>query len=183
MFLSRCRLLIKRLYNSIAMFNQDNIALAQIAQIFGSELLKVQENATTDGGSKPQIVNINPKQFLVPNAQPISARTKEQEQMLMRQLQAEAEAAYPINEPIPTSAPEHLGDVNNTPVLVNIRKAQSTVQPVAAKPAADSIELLILNVERIAVSLEKIVEVFDKKPKLKGSSSKKKKSTQRPFTK
>ena len=47
------------------MFTEDNLATAQIAQLFGSELLKVQQNATTDSGSQPDIVKINPKQFLM----------------------------------------------------------------------------------------------------------------------
>jgi len=38
------------------MIRQENIAVAQIAQMFGSQLMNVQENAITDSGQKPQIV-------------------------------------------------------------------------------------------------------------------------------
>lgn len=174
MFLSRCRLLIKRIYNSFAMFNKDNIAVAQLAQIFGSELLKVQENATTDGGSRPQIVNINPKQFLVQDSPSFASRNKEQEQFLMRQLQAEAEAAYPINTP---SAPPPTGGGPGSPEVQMVRPSIPVrlETPAPAITSDRQMDILLVNVERIAVSLEKIVECIGKPSRIKSPKANKKK--------
>jgi len=68
MFLKRCRLLLKRIYYSFAMFKEENIAAAQLAQIFGSQLLSVQESAITDSGNRPSILTMDPKQFLIDNS-------------------------------------------------------------------------------------------------------------------
>ena len=178
MFLSRCRLLIKRIYNSFAMFNRDNIAVAQLAQIFGSELLKVQENAITDGGNKPQIVTINPKQFLVQDSPSIAARSKEQEQLLMRQLQAEAEAAYPLSEPSPPP-PQPIA---RPPEPVNVTQTITPVRVESLSTSSNQMNELLVSVERIAISLEKIVECIGKKPRIKSAKTAKKKPVPKTIT-
>jgi hypothetical protein len=170
MFLQRCRLLFKRIYNSFIMFNQDSIAAAQIAQIFGSELLKVQNSARTDGGSVPEIVKMDPKQFLVGQPQYVASR-KEEERRIMELLQREAESAYPVSEPPPY-----------TP-----QTTHSAIPPQVHQPAivAPPLDRAIINppthpvitfensssvLERIAVSLERIANAVDKvdvKPKKK----------------
>lgn len=161
MFIQRCRLLLKRIYNSFIMFNNDNIAAAQIAQIFGSELLKVQQSARTDGGSTPDIVKIDPKQFLVGQTHYTAAK-KEEERKIIEALQREAEAAYPTNEPAPYTP-------QTAPATI------SSYTPQAA-PSAPPLGRAIINppanikleevsspvLERIAISLERIANAVDK---------------------
>jgi len=64
------------------MFTEDNLAAASIAQIFGSELLKVQNSAQTDSGQTPNIVNMDPKSFLVGNTQHRSNQKIEEQRLI-----------------------------------------------------------------------------------------------------
>ena len=111
----------------INMITEDNLATAQIAQLFGSELLKVQQNATTDSGAQPDIVKINPKQFLV-NTPQFQSQKRAEEQRLIQMLQREAEAACPLPEQpqqalpqqtvTPIAAPKHVPQVQQiTPIV------------------------------------------------------------------
>lgn len=158
MFIQRCRLLIKRIYNSFTMFNNDNIAAAQIAQIFGSELLKVQNSARTDGGSTPQIVKIDPKQFLVGDSQ-FTAAKKAEEQRIMEALQREAEAAYPVTPPQPAPYTPQ-----TAPATLPSQLASAPVQPqfVPSLPRRFEDFTSADVLERIATSLERIANVVDK---------------------
>ncbi len=140
------------------MFKQENIALAQIAQMFGSHLLNVQENAITDSGQKPSIVNIDPKQFLVPDAPSVSTRNKEQERELLLKLQREAEAACPLPPEIsaPSQAP------SSPPSVQKPLESASIASPIAASPGISHSDLL-KNVESIAKSLETIAGAIGKR--------------------
>lgn len=163
MLVQRCRLLLKRIYNSIIMFNQDDIATAQIAQIFGSELLKVQNSARTDGGSTPQIVKMDPKQFLVGNAA-YSANAQADEQRISQILQREAEAAYPIepSQYTPPVAPELPSR------SISALQPRSIPDHPRNSPEDFALDLDVL--ARIALSLERIANAIDKldiKPKKK----------------
>lgn len=156
MLAKRCRLLLKRIYNSIIMFNQDNLAAAQIAQIFGSELLKVQQSARTDGGSMPEIVKMDPKQFLVGHTQ-YNALQKEHERRITESLQREAEAAYPLDD---TSQQQQ----QQAPAIVPpqpTHKPSPVVNPLLPRSISTnySVDLIL---ERIAVSLERIANAVDK---------------------
>ncbi len=82
--------------------SQDNLATACIAQIFGSELLKVQKNTRTDSGIEPQIVTINPKQFVSP-ASINPQRRREDEARMLRAIQMEAESSCPLPPPSQSS--------------------------------------------------------------------------------
>ena len=175
MFLNRCRLLLKRIYNSISMFREDNLAAAQIAQIFGSELLKVQQNAQTDSGSMPDIVKINPKQFLMGEVQHSSNR-KLEEQRIMQSLQREAEATCPL-----PPEPQHFSPRPNPPPSSQAPTSPSLVFDTL--PVLEALPKTSVNandvLERIALSLERIANVVDKvesKPKRKTVKRNKSKS-------
>lgn len=160
MFFQRCRLLLKRIYNSFTMFNQDNIAAAQIAQIFGSELLKVQQSARTDGGSTPEIVKMDPKQFLIGQTQFTAAR-KAEEQRIIQALQREAEAAYPVEPPQPYKPQVEPGTL--PPQLASSLPTTNGGGGEASPQLISPIPLQQTHVlERIAVSLERIANVVDK---------------------
>lgn len=139
------------------MFTEDNLATAQIAQLFGSELLKVQQNATTDSGSQPNIVNINPKQFLVNAPQYQSAR-KAEEQRLIEMVQKEAEMACPL----PGSPSSPLLPIDPVPV-VNVNANNSPLTNRTITPIGDVWEKINKNLERIANRLENVDLTIKKK--------------------
>jgi len=144
------------------MFTEDNLATAQIAQLFGSELLKVQQNATTDSGSQPEIVKIDPKQFLV-NVKTPSAKRAE-EQRLIQMLQREAEAACPL-PPEPIQTQPSTSSVAST----ELQQPLSTPRPIAIPSAvqnSDVWEKINFNLERIANKLESI-DLSVKKKRIK----------------
>ena len=148
------------------MFNDENIAAAQIAQIFGSELLKAQQSARTDSGSTPQFVKIDPKQFLAQNSSQQTQQRRNEEARLMQLLQREAEAAYPINENIQTSSsslpthttniPEHSSIPLKTEPVLTVGKVSTTSYPILPGLSEDGV------MERIAISLEKISTILEK---------------------
>lgn len=151
------------------MFREDNLAAAQIAQIFGSELLKVQNSARTDGGQTPQIVNMDPKQFLVGQTH-YTAQQKEHERRITEALQREAEAAYPIaqsqsqsqSQPYASQVqPAILPPQLSSPVGVGTASVFDSfpVTEIRNEPwTGGSISVL----EKIALSLERIANAVDK---------------------
>jgi len=152
------------------MFNDENIAAAQIAQIFGSELLKAQQSARTDSGSTPQFVKIDPKQFLAQNSTQQIQQRRSEEARLMQLLQREAEAAYPISEDVQpslqntspslpthtTNIPEHSSIPLKTEPVLTVGKVSTTSYPVLPNLSGDDV------MERIAISLERICAVLEK---------------------
>lgn len=156
------------------MISDENIATAQIAQIFGSELLKAQQSARTDTGSVPHFVKMDPKQFLVSETK-TAHQQRAEEQRLIQMLQREAEAACPLPESS-QSLPSALANVSS-PML----QTQSTIlqpQPDVVvgrvtttshlpQIASDNVmERIAISLESIANSLEKI-DIVAKKRKTK----------------
>lgn len=180
MFLRRCRLLIKRIYNSFVMFKEDQVAAAQIAQIFGSELLKVQNSARTDSGHTPSIVNMDPKSFLV-GKENMSNQRKAEERQLIEMLQREAEAACPLPpeqtytpQTVPATIPQSAPIITSGPSRSSGGGGgSSSPQLIAPTPLQQHLFL-----ERIANSLERIanavdkVEIKSKKKTIKRNTSK-----------
>ena len=151
----------------IKMITEDSLATAQIAQLFGSELLKVQRNATTDSGMQPDIVKLNPKQFLVGQTQMTNQR-KVEEQRLIQMLQAEAEASCPLPDqqvaPIASLPPQVTQ--SNEPMITPIQRhpVQTTIK--GPSGTGDVWEKINNNLERIANCLEK-VDIAVKKKRIK----------------
>jgi hypothetical protein len=151
----------------IKMITEDSLATAQIAQLFGSELLKVQRNATTDSGMQPNIVNLNPKQFLVGQTQMTNQR-KVEEQRLIQMLQAEAEASCPLPDqsitPIASLPPQTAP--NSESKAAAIPQSYVQVATKAVGVTVDVWERINTNLERIANRLEK-VDIGVKKKRIK----------------
>jgi hypothetical protein len=149
------------------MITEDSLATAQIAQLFGSELLKVQRNATTDSGMQPEIVKINPKQFLVGQSQFTNQR-KAEEQRLIQMLQAEAEASCPLPDqqvaPIASLPPQVTQ--SSEPKITAIPQSYVQVANKAVNPTSDVWEKINNSLERIANCLEK-VDIVAKKKRIK----------------
>ena len=140
------------------MFSQDKIAAAQIAQLFGSELLRVQQSAQTDSGSQPNIVTMDPKQFLGESPQYQNVK-KAEEQRLIQMLQREAEASCPL--------PEEQQPVHNTTIPLQAPTKLSPTVAVDLMPLQQPSTLNINStnssaLDRIAFSLEKIAAKLDK---------------------
>ena len=141
------------------MITEGNLAAAQIAQMFGSELLKVQKSSLTDSGSMPDIVRLDPKQFLYNQAQ-MSNQRKAEEQRLIQALQKEAEAAYPMSEPtqqqisLPVQRPEAPIQVQ-TPSIAPIAQPSSTNKEDVWSSIAHSLQRIADSLEKVDVSVKK----------------------------
>jgi hypothetical protein len=149
------------------MFTEDNLATAQIAQLFGSELLKVQNSATTDSGSQPNIVNIDPKRFLTSEPQ-YRATKRADEQRLIQMLQREAEAACPLPEQSLSQQPIE----SQAPAAIHRPQVQHVVPISASAPqiaSGDSWTRIANSLERIANKLES-VDIAIKKKRIKRTS-------------
>ena len=159
-FTNKCRLFLKRIYNSIIMFSEDQIATAQIAQLFGSELLRVQEGARTDSGSSPNILNIDPKQFLVPRNSSGQTTRRAEEERMMRLLQQEAEAACPIQQTQVIGSEVAQGGQNDQPSIKLEHQSPQisypTINPSLAQQSnnGDVMERIACSLEKIALCLE-----------------------------
>ena len=147
------------------MITEGNLATAQLAQMFGSELLKVQKSSQTDSGSVPNIVRLDPKQFLYNEAH-LSNQKRADEQRIIQALQREAEAAYPIAEAqLPPQEQIPQPPRQEAPIQVQPSPIpQSITQPPSAK--GDVWTSIASSLERIANSLER-VDVSAKKKRMK----------------
>jgi hypothetical protein len=160
--------LFKKIVKSIqAMFNENTLAAAQIAQIFGSELLKVQQNAQTDSGHRPDIVRIDPKRILMNNNQGVNQSRRPDEQRIMEALQREAEAMCPLPaeqhhapestpQRPPEPAPQQFAHSNRS-VLESLPLTE--IKNMTLDTGSAAFERAI---ERIASSLERIANVVDR---------------------
>jgi hypothetical protein len=149
--IGKIKFLLTRIYNSFIMITEDNIATAQIAQMFGSELLRVQEGARTDSGSQPNILNIDPKTFLMANSSSPQSRVatyrKPDEEQMIRMLQQQAENTHPL--PPPVSLPQE-----DPAIQTKQPNAIRSPEPTFTGAGSDSLERIAASLERIANCLE-----------------------------
>jgi hypothetical protein len=136
------------------MITEDKIAAAQIAQIFGSELLRVDHNTTERTSATQQATRIDPKQILTQGFPQHNFQNNKEKEMLAL-LQREAENSYPINEQtISPIQDQHYAQQAPAPSLAQ------QIAPIAA-PAFDSklqaiFEKINSNLERIANRLDEV---------------------------
>ena len=136
------------------MITEDKIAAAQIAQIFGSELLRVDHNTTERTSATQQATRIDPKQILTQGLPQHNFQNNKEKEMLAL-LQREAENSYPINEQtISPIQEQHYVQQAPAPSLAQ------QIAPIAA-PAFDSklqaiFEKINSNLERIANRLDEV---------------------------
>lgn len=142
-------------------FNEEKIAAAQIAQLFGSELLKVQQSVN-DSTSMPDIVKLNPKSFLFGDDH-MKSQQSLRDRQVAEALQRQAESMHPLpqnSSPPPQSLPQPIALL---PAVPNSVDSFST-------PNQTSVSLDVHYLERIASSLERIankIDAVDIKPKRK----------------
>ena len=144
----------KKYFRINQMITEDKIAAAQIAQIFGSELLRVDHNTTERTSATQQATRIDPKQILTQGLPQHNFQNNKEKEMLAL-LQREAENSYPINEQtISPIQEQHYVQQAPAPSLAQ------QIAPIAA-PAFDSklqaiFEKINSNLERIANRLDEV---------------------------
>lgn len=144
----------KKYFRINQMITEDKIAAAQIAQIFGSELLRVDHNTTERTSATQQATRIDPKQILTQGLPQHNFQNNKEKEMLAL-LQREAENSYPINEQtISPIQEQHYIQQAPAPSLAQ------QIAPIAA-PAFDSklqaiFEKINSNLERIANRLDEV---------------------------
>ena len=144
----------KKWFKVSRMITEDKIAAAQIAQIFGSELLRVDHNTTERTSATQQATRIDPKQILTQGLPQHNFQNNKEKEMLAL-LQREAENSYPINEQtISPIQEQHYVQQAPAPSLAQ------QIAPIAA-PAFDSklqaiFEKINSNLERIANRLDEV---------------------------
>jgi hypothetical protein len=159
--------LFKKLINLFKnMITEGNLATAQLAQMFGSELLKVQKSSQTDSGSVPNIVRLDPKQFLYNEAH-VSNQRRAEEQRIIQALQREAEAAYPIVEAqLPPQEQPPQSQRQEVPIQIQPSPTQQATTAKLSSAKGDVWASIAGSLERIANSLER-VDVSVKKKRMK----------------
>lgn len=146
------------------MITQDSIAAAQMAQIFGSELLRVQQSVS-DSQHQPNIVKLNPKQFLV-GQQNSNEHRREEERQLLEKLNREAEAMHPLPQSHVSPPPPVFHEppvVVSQPISSQNMVVSPAYSPSTAQQHADVLHLIAGFLERIVLKLESV----DLKPKRK----------------
>jgi hypothetical protein len=166
------------------MITEDKLAAAKVAQIFGSELLRVDTNTTQQASMTGPATRLNPKQFLGNTAPRISQNLREEERRILEAVQREAEASYPKEEPEPQyiappqqvapRIPQVITHQLNQPVTPSITREESDQLTFAdffgtnkggePNDVVRYIEKISNNLERIANALEDL-KVIPKKSK------------------
>ena len=161
------------------MTNQDKIAAATLAQIFGSELLKIDESTTQQSNMTGPAVKMHPKQFLVGTPGDPTANLRADERRILEAVNREAEMSYPRPEEPQQEAPLRVTAPTQqtiSPIGVSVLPQapidQNQMEFSFPPPGSPGFELFVSinkNLERIA----KAIEGFEA---LKQSSSSKKSS-------
>jgi len=136
------------------MHTEEQLAAARMAQVFGSELLRIQKTSRTDSGAEPHVVSLNPQNFLNSGPQ-ANKQTRQQQKNIMEHLQREAELAHPLSEvPFSASLPEP-----------SFQPAQQTIK--TSEPIIPYLERIASSLEKICVALEEGNATIKSKPKSK----------------
>jgi len=152
------------------MINQDSIAAATIAQIFGSELKRVDEYTTQQSNMAGPAVRLDPKRILAGNSNNINNNMTSEQQRIMDAVNAEAAASYPrYDEPPqqeeqPVQLPPVLKQVINPIGIQSTPLQQSAVDqnqmefsfPPPGSPGFILFEKINSNLERIAKAIERV---------------------------
>ena len=152
------------------MINPDAIAAATIAQIFGSELKRVDEYTTQQSNMAGPAVRLDPKQILVGNNRNQGANITPEQKKIMDAVNAEAEMSYPrqdqppapvYQQPPPQVLQQTINPIGNP--IAYVAPFQTPVDPNQMEfsfppPGSPGFELFVSinkNLERIAKAIEK----------------------------
>ena len=120
------------------MITEEQIAAARIAQMFGGELMRVDENTINLNSNMPA-TRIDPKKILISGAG-MQQANKDRERQIEDRLHREAMAAYP--EPPPP------------PPAVHTPAAQAAPTSLVSGAVEEQLKDINKNLERIACALE-----------------------------
>ena len=148
------------------MITQDKIAAATIAQIFGSELLKAQNNARTDSGSSPQFVTVHPRDLLADQQPRAQQYTTLEQQRILQMVQQEAENSCPlpldpVNQQSAVAAPVPLPPPQ--PMQQNVVQQVVQAASLPNNAPANVWDRIATSLERIANRLETVELTIKKK--------------------
>jgi hypothetical protein len=143
------------------MITEDKMAAAQLAKIFGSELMRVDEFTTQQASMSGPAVRLDPKQVLLGNSpqRPMA----EQERRIMEAVQREAEMSYPTEpsqqyqEPQPPPLPIPAAQ-QPPPLPVQVAPQVGSIQfaPQIVPQQTDVWSSIAYSLERIANRLEEV---------------------------
>ena len=142
----------KKYFNINQMITEEKIAAAQIAQIFGSELLRVDHNTTERTSATQQATRIDPKQILTQGLPQHNFQNNKEKEML-ELLQREAESSYPINDQV--ILPIQDQNTQQSSLLFQ-QPAHTTSTPVLNNSMQAVLEKINSNLERIANRFDEV---------------------------
>ena len=126
------------------MITEDKLAAATMAQIFGSELLRVDQTTMSGEGQSIPATRIDPKKILLEGTSNNQLRMSQKEQQMIEMLQREAELSHPIPQaPIDQSAPTNLPQS----YVTNLPQQSAVVADVEVK---DHLKSISESLKRIA---------------------------------
>lgn len=166
------------------MITEDQIAAATMAQLFGSELLRVDQTTLERPGSISQATQLDPKRFLV-GQQQNNAYRNDREAQLLEALYREAELSHPLPQAqaqSPVSAPPAPAQTQATQIVhgnaLPTPQAPVSVPAIKTKAAEFNEEANIANIDKLAKTLIKMNDNLERIANiLEGVEIKKKKST------
>jgi hypothetical protein len=151
------------------MITQDKLAAATLAQIFGSELRRVDENTTMQSSMTGPAVRIDPKQILVGSTPNTYGNLTPEQRKIMAAVNAEAAATHPkYDEPAPQPVYQQPSPVlqqtinpirNQTVPMQQPPTDQNQLEfsfPPPGSPGFELFEKINKNLERIARAIENI---------------------------
>jgi len=148
------------------MTNQDKLAAATIAKIFGSELLYAQQNARTDGGTTPDFRIVHPKDILRQDQPQNVQQRSQRERHMLEMLQREAEASCPLPQDF-SNPQQNVVRANQDPV--SQLQTHTAEQPSQLSTTTNNVQHIesfsngsTNPLEKIALSLERIATCFEK---------------------
>jgi len=156
------------------MITEDKLAAAKVAQIFGSELLRVDQNTTQQASMSGPATRLNPKQFLSSNGQRSSANLRDDERRILEAVQREAEMSYPKEEPEPQYVVPPQPVQQRTPQVIT-HQLNQPVTPAITREESDQLTFadffgnsnnveassVIKHIEKISKSLERIANALE----------------------
>lgn len=137
------------------MISEDKIAAATVAQIFGSELLRVDQATTSSEGQLMPATRIDPKKILLSGSNEFSSKQKEAERRMIEALQREAEMAHPIPPQVQQSVDQSAENLNT-----NVERPSNRQQEVLIDHVVNAVADLETkeHLKSISESLRKIAD-------------------------
>ena len=123
------------------MITEDKLAAATMAQIFGSELLRVDQTTMSGEGNNIPATRIDPKKILLEGNTTNQMGISQKEQKMIEMLQREAELSHPIPQEQPslpvtqnhqlTMQPQHLSSTVDNEFKDHLKSISESMKRIA----------------------------------------------------